>query len=332
MIETPVVFVVFRRPEHTRKVFAEIARAQPRHLFVVVDGPRPGHPDDAERCAEVRRIVAQVDWDCQVERIYAEQNMGCGYRVSSGISQVFERVEQAIILEDDTVPQPDFFRFCEELLARYRDDERVMMISGTNPIGPQPRLRASYSFALPTVCWGWATWRRAWSRHYDLPLATWPALREAGLLEQLFEERRAVRYWRERFDRMHRDYGQPQLTTWDYQWFYSIWAQHGLCAFPDVNLVANIGYGADATHTTTEDPSKVHFSTGALTWPLRHPPYMLWDRAADRLRMAQVLHQPPLAWRALMQIYGLVPQQQRARISTARARLLGQQRRGSSEA
>lgn len=325
MLETPVVLIIFNRPEHTRRVFAEIARAKPRRLFVIADGPRPGRPDDVARCAETRQVVETIDWECQIERLYAEQNMSCGRRVSSGLSWVFEQVEEAIILEDDCIPQPSFFRYCVELLERYRDDERVMMVSGTNPLIRRTKLPYSYFFALPTQVWGWATWRRAW-RRYNMMLRGWPELRDAGWIENLYAQPSARSYWRERFDRAHRDYGTERMTYWGYQWFYTVWSNGGLGVFPAINLVSNIGYGADATHTVTSSPDGVYFPSAEISLPLCHPDHLFWDREADQLRTAQLTARPPLYQRAFFGVYQYVPKPVRRRISLARGWLLARVR------
>ena len=184
-MHTPVALIIFNRPHHTARVFAEIAKARPEHLFLIADGPRPDRPEDVQRCAAVRDIVARVDWPCQVERNFAERNLGCGRRPGSGISWVFQQVDEAIILEDDCVPDPTFFQFCEDLLEKYREDKRVMNIGGTNWQWPSPRSHHSYFFSIFNITgWGWATWRRAW-QYYDPAVRLWPAFRDTSWLLDL---------------------------------------------------------------------------------------------------------------------------------------------------
>ncbi len=177
----PVAFLIFNRPELTRKVFATIAQAKPSKLLVVADGPRADVPDDREKCSEARAIIGRIDWDCEVLTNYSSANMGCRARISTGLEWVFTNVEEAIILEDDCIPHPTFFRFCKELLTRYRDDQRVMMISGDNFQMGRNRTPYSYYFSRFFHCWGWATWRRAW-RHYDIDMELWPSLRDGSWL------------------------------------------------------------------------------------------------------------------------------------------------------
>ena len=168
----PVVLIIFNRPKLTEVVFQAIREAKPPKLFLVADGPRPNRPDDIPRCAAARKVVEKVDWDCEVLRNYADENMGCGCRPASGITWVFSQVEEAIILEDDCVPSPSFFPFCQELLDRYRTDERVMHIGGMNWQSGHRRSPFSYFFSKYPQCWGWATWRRAWA-HYDFTMRYW---------------------------------------------------------------------------------------------------------------------------------------------------------------
>ena len=177
MLQTPIALVIFNRPELTARVFAEIAKVKPRQLFVIADGPRPGREQDVELCAAARKIIERVDWDCELILDYSDVNLRPHRRIVSGITNAFREVEELIVLEDDCVPHPTFFRFCEELLERYRDDERVMHIAG-NHFQPQTRRQMpySYTFARWNISWGWATWRRAW-QHFDLEVRRWADLR-----------------------------------------------------------------------------------------------------------------------------------------------------------
>ncbi len=248
-MQTPVALIIFNRPHHTARVFAEIAKAKPERLFLIADGPRPDRPEDVQRCAAVRDIVARVDWPCQVERNFADSNLGCGRRPGSGISWVFEHVDEAIVLEDDCVPDPTFFRFCEELLEKYREDERVMNIGGTNWQGTPPRSPSSYFFSIFNITgWGWATWRRAW-QYYDPAVRLWPEFRDTPWLLDLVRDARVAQMFAHAFDRAY--ITQGELDFWDYQWTFACWAHHGLSILPATTLVENVGFGAEATHTTS---------------------------------------------------------------------------------
>jgi hypothetical protein len=274
--ETPVALFVFNRPEQTRRVFAEVAKLRPRTLLVVADGHREGRAGEAERCREVRQIVEAVNWDCTVLREYAPRNLGCRRRVSSGLDWVFSQCEEAIILEDDCLPDPTFFRFCAENLARYREDERVMMVSGDNFVPADRLSRSSYRFTRYNLIWGWASWRRAW-RHYDVEMTAWPGRAESDWLRRITGSSASSRYWSDVFSRVYRG----EIDTWDYQWMFASWNRDGIAIVPNVNLVTNIGFDADATHTTEEN-RLANWPLRAMEFPLRHPPRRLPDRAADR--------------------------------------------------
>jgi hypothetical protein len=170
-LETPVVLIIFKRVDATQKVFDIIRQVQPKKLLVIADGARPDKEGEAEKCQQTRAIIDQVDWDCEVLRCFSERNLGCGVRISTGLQWVFEHVEEAIILEDDCLPHPTFFTFCSEMLDRYRDESRVMSVSGCLfARSPSPE---SYYFSHYLSCCGWATWRRAW-QCFDFNMAKLP--------------------------------------------------------------------------------------------------------------------------------------------------------------
>ena len=279
-MRTPVLFMVFNRPEPSARVFEAIARAKPSKLLVLADGPREGRSGEREQCEAVRRIVDRVDWDCEVLRNYSDVNLGCGRRVSSGLEWAFEECPELIILEDDTVPHPSFFRFCEEMLARYRDDERVMHISGNQLRSEQLRdVEHSYYFSQYDHIWGWATWRRAF-RHYDFEMKHWPTLRETSWLADLFDDEPSALWWRSYLDVVHKA-DRSLYDSWDAQWAYTLWVQHGLSVTPTVNMVTNIGWGADATHTNSSDNPLGQLPLEEMTFPLAHPSHMVVNREAD---------------------------------------------------
>jgi hypothetical protein len=292
MLQTPVCLIIFNRPDTTARVFSEIAKARPSKLFVVADGPRVDRQGEAERCARARSVIERVDWDCDVMKNYSDENLGCGRRPATGISWVFKQVDEAIILEDDCVPHPTFFPFCEELLERYRRDERVMCISGIN-LGTDHAARPfSYRFSCLNPCWGWASWRRAWL-HFDMMVTRWAALRETSWLADILEDQRSIGAYKSAFDRalMH----QGEVDYWDYQWTFACWAQQGLSIVPSTALVTNIGFGEEATHTKSmRDPRARHAAPG-IRFPLAHPPGLAVHRRADRylIRQITVLNQGP---------------------------------------
>jgi hypothetical protein len=246
---TPIAFIIFNRPDTTARVFETIRQAQPEKLLVVADGPRAERQEEAEKCAKTRAIIDRVDWDCQVLTNYSDINLGCKRRVSSGIDWVFSQVEEAIILEDDCLPAPSFFQFCQTLLEYYRHDDRISMIGGTNYQQGHSRTDYSYYFSKYAHIWGWATWRRAW-RDYDVNIATWPECRQHHLLQATFCDRYEQKSWEDAFDCIY----AGEIDTWDYQWVYTCFSQHRLSIVPNRNLISNIGFGAGATHTFDDSP------------------------------------------------------------------------------
>lgn len=274
-LKTPVAFLIFSRPDTTIRVFEEIRRARPPRLLVVADGPRADRPGEADKCQTVRAIVTRVDWPCEVFTNYSDVNLGCKRRVSSGLDWVFDNVEEAIILEDDCLPHPSFFRFCEELLDKYRDDERIMMISGDNFQVGRQRTSYSYYFSQYVHIWGWASWRRAWKK-YDVSMKLWPKVRDGGWLVDLFAEKRIVRYWSRLFEQVYRG----EINTWDYQWTFACLVQRGLIILPNNNLVSNIGFGGEATHTAVQSRF-ANMNTEPMLFPLSHPPCIIQDAKAD---------------------------------------------------
>lgn len=275
-LNTPVALIIFNRPDTTQQVFKEIAKAKPPKLLVIADGPRATKPDESERCQQARAIIQQVDWECEVFTNFAEINMGCKMRVASGIDWVFEKVEEAIILEDDCLPEQSFFRFCEEMLTRYRHNERVGMISGGNFQFGQQRGKGSYYFSRYTHIWGWASWRRAW-QHYDRDITQWPAFRDEGWLDTLSWTKGEKEYWRHSFDAVH----EGRLDTWDCSWMFTSLIKGMLQVVPNVNLISNIGFGANATHTKVAG-ILTDIPTQPMVFPLIHPNFVLADVLADR--------------------------------------------------
>jgi hypothetical protein len=261
--------------------------------LVIADGPRNDHPGEQDLCRQVREIVRQVDWPCEVLTNFSDVNLGCRERIISGLDWAFSLVEEAIILEDDCLPDPSFFPFCRELLEKYRGDSRFGMISGNNFAGVPLRTGYSYYFSRMAHIWGWATWRSAWAR-YDQHLRQWPEIKRANFLSEVFDDPRLVKYWTVHFDEMHDGTGP---NTWDYQWMYTYIINNALCIVPKVNMVTNIGFGADATHTTSVDKALM-LDAHPLEWPLRHPPGVLPMRSMDR-RSLKPFFTPGLVRRAV---------------------------------
>lgn len=244
-MRTPVLFLVFNRPALTAQVFERLRAARPRTLLVVADGPRADRPEDAANVRAVRDLIARgVDWPCDLRTNFSPENLGCRDRVATGITWAFSQVEEAIILEDDCRPDPSFFGFCETLLDRYRDDPRVMHIGGTNFAARHAGPASGYRYSRHAWVWGWATWRRAW-QHYDFDMATWDARQRE--LRASFASGWERDYWLPIYDHARRH--AAAVNTWDYAWHFTCRSRGGHAIVPARNLVENLGFGEDHTHT-----------------------------------------------------------------------------------
>jgi len=287
-LRTPVAMLIFNRPETTARIFERVREARPPRLLVVADGPRADRPGEAGRCWEARAIVDSVDWPCEVSTDYSEVNLGCGKRISSGLDWIFDSVEEAIVLEDDCLPHASFFRFCAELLDRYRDEDRVMHITGDNfqsvgrAAGTVGRLlqlagrrrSPSYYFSRYAHVWGWASWRRAWN-HYDFEMRAWRDGDDSVL--DKFDDPAEREFWRRTWDEV----AGGEIDTWDYQWAFVCLARGALSAMPRGNLVSNIGFGEGARHTSGAENPLAELPTPGIRFPLRHPESLERDEEAD---------------------------------------------------
>ena len=270
-----VAFLAYNRPERAARVFQEIARAQPARLLFVADGPKDDA--DAERCSRTRALVDRVDWPCEVLTNFADVNMGCRRRVSTGLDWVFGQVEEAVILEDDCLPHASFFPYCAEMLEHYRDDGRVGHIAGVNLLDGYRRSTSSYYFSRYNYVWGWASWRRAW-QYYDVDVTLWPELREQGWHFDVYPDRRQARWFRERMDGVY----SGAVDTWDYQWLFARLVNGLHSAVPNTNMVVNIGFGIGASNCQVPpDHPLARMTMQEMTFPLDHPPVMITDSVTD---------------------------------------------------
>ena len=295
-LDTPVAFIVFNRPLVTQQVFNSIRDAKPRQLFVIADGPRHGNIDDEKKCKAVRRIIEQVDWDCKVSLNYSEINLGCRDRVTSGLDWVFDQVDEAIILEDDCLPHPSFFVFSAEMLARYRNDQRVGMISGVNFLFNRVGIEESYYFSKYVLLWGWATWARAW-KFNDREATCYPEFIKKKYLYNLFPKALERKFWNLKMRSVY----EKSIDTWDYQWIISFWRQGFLSIIPSVNLISNIGFGVDATHTHDMDDF-AEMKTEEIKFPLIHPSEFLLNYDAERHVAKEHFTYPSLVKRIINKI------------------------------
>lgn len=276
--QTPaIVFIIFNRPVSTQRVFQAIAKARPSKLLVVADGPREDKPGEIDQVLATRKIIDQVDWDCEVILNYSPTNLGCKKRVSSGLDWVFEHVSEAIILEDDCLPGNSFFQFCDEMLDRYRENKSIGMIGGINFQPPHARGVSDYYFSKYTHIWGWATWADRWVGIYDVDMRTWPKVKADKVLKNTLSSVGELKYWEAIFDRVHGN----QIDTWDYQWVFANWMSSRINILPSINLISNIGFGGDATHTKGYS-ELANLPVEDLVFPLRHPDQIKANVAADQ--------------------------------------------------
>jgi hypothetical protein len=285
----PILYLVFNRPELTRQSLARLRAIRPTTLYVVADGPRATVPDDADRCAETRHIVTSgVDWPCSVHSLYRPANLGCRHSVAQAITWFFEQEPEGIILEDDCLPVPSFFTYCEAMLQRYRNDTRVFHIAGVNLLTtPFPSPDSYYFSKFPHV-WGWASWRRAWN-HYDVTLSSWPQFKATNLMAGICPDPREQAFYTDIFDRVH----AHQIDTWDFQWFFTCWSNHALSIVPRHTLVSNSGFGPDATHTKRQNPRFADMPTTELDMTsIHHPPFIVRNGYLDS-QLFESLHPAP---------------------------------------
>lgn len=266
-LNTAVLFLVFNRLDTTKQVFEAIRQAKPPRLYVAADGARVNKEGEAEKVQAVRDYIMQnIDWDCDVKTLFRDQNLGCKYAVSGAITWFFENEEQGIILEDDCLPSQSFFWYCEELLERYKDDESVYLVSGDSRGSESFGMKEDYGFCKYPMIWGWASWARVW-KNYDSELQDWPKQR-VTLPFSISSYKPTVIFWRNIFERMY----NKEIDTWDYQFSYLLLKNKGKCIVPKVNLITNVGFGVDATHTFSTESDAANRTRFEINIPLTHTP------------------------------------------------------------
>lgn len=264
--DIPILVTIFKRPDLTQLVFDQIRKVKPKQLFISADGARPHKTGETEQVEAARKIFEAVDWDCEVKTLYREQNLGCRMAMSGGIDWFFEHVEKGIILEEDCVPDLTFFPFVKEMLEKYENHEEIMSISGLNLIDNQfEQQENSYLFTKFVFYWGWATWKRAWNK-MDVHMRRFPEFVEKNYIDRLLQDKSAQKYLLQKFHETH----TKQNDSWAYAWFYNCVLHNGLSIVPKHNLIQNVGFGEEATHTNFAEKS-FQTSSKALTFPLVHP-------------------------------------------------------------
>lgn len=268
---SPVLFIIFNRPETTKEVFGQIKKAQPRQLFIAADGPRVDQPTDHNLCKQARSIIDQVDWPCELQTLLHKENLGCKFGPITAINWFFSHVEQGIILEDDCVPDLSFFQYCSELLERYKDNKKILSINGHN-LGYISKYDYSYSFTRYMNMWGWATWRRSLDL-IDYELEDWETINKnwflyTSLRSSVFDfDWKWVKNWRNTYV----DLLEKEVDAWDYYWIYAGFRHRLLSVVPHKNLINNIGFNANATHTKSKDHLIGKTINEKMNSPLVHP-------------------------------------------------------------
>ena len=260
-----------------------IRKVKPPKLYIAADGFRPEKTGEAELCASARQVAIQVDWPCDVITRFRDTNLGPMHAQVDALDWFFSHEEAGIILEDDCLPGDEFFLFCEELLKKYKDDQRIYMISGNNFQDGIKRGNGDYYFSIYAETWGWATWSRAWQKR-DMDLAGWPALKASGLIEGAHQLKATQKFWNSLFDRI---YLKAYKRGWDFRWVYTLWKENGLAVIPNVNLVSNIGFGKGATNCLNQDSEFSCLPVGDISFPLQHPDFVQRNFHADEYLSAK---------------------------------------------
>lgn len=287
MLNTPVLFLIFNRPDVTLRVFNAIALAKPAQLFIAADGPRANKPGEKEKCDITKQIVLDaINWDCQVYTLFREENWGCGKAVAGAITWFFDHVEQGIILEDDCLPTQSFFRFCDEMLNKYKNSEQIYAVSGTNLLGSY-NSTYSYTYSIIGGIWGWASWRRAW-QHFDSDISCWKKNFIKQTIRENIKNEKIFNYYAEIFNTNLTD----PVDTWDYQWLFARFLNAGISIVPIKNQIQNIGFGKDATHTFDSGSTLNSIKIEDLIFPLKEADTIIPDRAFDQKIFKEFLVQP----------------------------------------
>lgn len=274
-MKNAVLLIAFNRPDTTLLVLNSILKAKPPRLYIALDGPREGVRSDILECTAVKDLINSLDWDCELKTMFSESNLGCKEGPIKAINWFFESEEQGVILEDDCLPSQSFFSFCDSLLELYKHDERIWHIDGTT--FQNIKVIESYSFSRYALIWGWATWRRAWVK-YDGEMKDFPCFLKGKLIKNIWKNEKVQKYWLSNFETAY----LGNIDTWDYQWFYKIWCNNALTIRPSVNLVKNIGFSDQATHTKKK--TKLFdsmFANEIISDVLIHPKFIIENKELD---------------------------------------------------
>ena len=273
--QSPVLFLIFNRPDTTKRVFEQIRAAKPPRLYIAADGPRKGSITDEQLCAQTRKITTGIDWDCGVKTLFRNDNAGCKNGVSAALDWFFEHESEGIILEDDCLPANSFFEFCDVLLEKYRTDDRVRHITGCNLQFGKKWGEASYYFSNRTHVWGWAGWKRVWN-DYDLHLNNYREANVLRAMKNIYADDLVAAAWTAIF----RDVKAGKINSWAYPLDFCNFFNNGLVIIPNENLISNIGYSQNATNTLDEKSVYANIPLGEIT-EITHPAFFVPQKEAD---------------------------------------------------
>lgn len=271
--QTPVVLIIYNRPDLVQKVMSSLRVVKPGKVYVIADGPK--NKSEKKLVKQTRDIIKEINWNCNIKKNYSNKNLGLRKRIVSGLNWVFKNEKQVIILEDDCIADPSFFSYCEKLLNKYKNNKKIMSISGNNFQFGKNQIEESYYFSRYFHSWGWATWKRAWKK-YDDDMVDWPKLKKTNWLKKILDSKVAASYWKLIFNKTKNN----EFDSWAYRWTYSHFLHNGLSIIPKINLVSNIGHGNKATHTKRKSKTIKH-PTQSISFPLKHPVKIIRHKKAD---------------------------------------------------
>lgn len=276
-LNTAVLFLVFNRLDTAKQVFRAIKEAKPPKLYIASDGARKTKEKEVEKVEEIRKyLLDNIDWDCEVKTLFRDANFGCKMAVSGAIDWFFNNEEYGIVLEDDCLPSQSFFWYCEELLDRYKDDMRVWHIAGNNfHFGWQRDKDYSYYFSYYGSIWGWASWASRW-KNYDVDMKHYEEIKSKNYLWDVFGNKQEAQFRIDNFNEIRNG-----LNTWDFQWAYTRFINSGLSIVPSINMIRNLGFGEDATHTHSKNDKRADMIMYDIKLPLLHPPFVIRDKISD---------------------------------------------------
>jgi hypothetical protein len=278
-LTTPITLIIFNRPEKTRNILEAIRKAKPQKLLVIADGPRLDRPGETERCEKTRALIDTVDWNCEVLKNFSDINLGCRDRIETGLSWVFDLCEESIILEDDCLPHPSFFHFSQALLQKYRYEDRVLAICGTNHLTQWKPKRHSYFYSNHFSPWGWASWQRVWQM-YDVDMTLWKDSKERDKVKENLKNPKRFKMYEKSFNETH----EKRNNAWDYQMLFLGLRSSMVSIVPSRNLISNVGFDQESTNTNTKTDIRANLPVYAMDFPMSHPQDIVVDYEYENLR------------------------------------------------